>query len=187
MDNFWPEGQGDGVGVSADRSLCCNTRMLFYIGSHHGCGFATYATHRFLEKNGKMMTSSKNIGDSREYDGGMKVRREVMGDSFVDQSLSSTAGTDSEALQEFITQHVWGAVWTRPGLDARSRSLLTLGMLVALRAPDELAGHVRGALNNGLSRTEITEAVIHAAGYCGAPAALSAMKQVQQVFDSQGF
>ncbi|WP_308017137.1 carboxymuconolactone decarboxylase family protein [Nocardia rosealba] len=107
-----------------------------------------------------------------------------MGDSFVDQALARTEGTESAELQRFVTEHVWGAVWTRPGLDRRSRSLLNLGMLTALRAHEELAGHVRGALANGLTREEIVEAVIHTAGYCGAPAALSAMRIVQQTIDA---
>ena len=76
---------------------------------------------------------------------------------------------------------MWGSVWTRDGLARRDRSLLNIGMLVALRATEELRGHVRGALENGLTRTEITEAIIHASGYCGAPAALSAMKVAQEV------
>jgi 4-carboxymuconolactone decarboxylase len=114
------------------------------------------------------------------YDDGLAVRREVMGDDFVDRALSNAAGTDSEELQTHITEHVWGAVWTRPGLDRRSRSLLNLGMLIALRADDELAGHVRGALTNGLTRDEIVESVIHASGYVGAPAALAAMRVVRK-------
>ncbi|WP_063005801.1 carboxymuconolactone decarboxylase family protein [Nocardia salmonicida] len=118
------------------------------------------------------------------WEAGLSVRREVMGDSFVDQSLARTEGTDSAELQRFVTEHVWGAVWTRPGLDRRSRSLLNLGMLTALRAHEELAGHVRGALNNGLTREEIVETIIHTAGYCGAPAELSAMRIVQQTFDA---
>ncbi len=122
--------------------------------------------------------------ESAMWEAGLSVRREVMGDSFVDQSLARTEGTESAELQRFVTEHVWGAVWTRPGLDRRSRSLLNLGMLTALRAHEELAGHVRGALNNGLTREEIVETIIHTAGYCGAPAALSAMRIVQQTFDA---
>lgn len=114
---------------------------------------------------------------------GLRVRREVMSDPFVDAALARVEGTHSEALQHVITAHVWGQLWTRPGLDRRSRSLLTIGILTALRAHDELAGHIRGALCNGLTRDEITEAVIHTSGYCGAPAALSAMRTVQAVFD----
>jgi 4-carboxymuconolactone decarboxylase len=107
----------------------------------------------------------------------------VMGDDFVDRALVRTAGTASEELQRFITEHVWDAVWNRPGLSRRDRSLLNLGMLTALRAHEELVGHVRGALTNGLTREEIVEAIIQTAGYCGAPASLAAMRTVQQVFD----
>ncbi len=119
------------------------------------------------------------------YDAGLAVRRAVMSDEFVDRALDRTRGTDSEALQEHVTATVWGGVWTRPGLERRDRSLLNIGMLIALRAHEELEGHVRGALTNGLTRTEITEAVIHSSGYCGAPAALSAMKVVQRVLDAE--
>ena len=115
------------------------------------------------------------------FDAGIRVRRDVMGDDFVDAALERTAGTDGEDLQRHITETVWGSVWTRDGLEKRDRSLLNIGMLVALRATGELRGHVRGGLRNGLTREEITEAVIHTAGYCGAPAALSAMKVVQEV------
>ena len=115
------------------------------------------------------------------FDAGIRVRRDVMGDDFVDAALERNAGTDGEDLQRHITETVWGSVWTRDGLEKRDRSLLNIRMLVALRATGELRGHVRGGLRNGLTREEITEAVIHTAGYCGAPAALSAMKVVQEV------
>jgi 4-carboxymuconolactone decarboxylase len=117
------------------------------------------------------------------FDSGITTRRQVMGDEFVDRALARTSGTESEPIQRFVTEHVWDAVWNRPGLSRRDRSLLNLGMLTALRAHEELAGHVRGGLNNGLTREEIVEAIIHATGYCGAPAALSAMRVVQQVLD----
>lgn len=116
--------------------------------------------------------------DDGRFDAGIRVRREVMGDDFVDAALERNAGTDGEDLQRHITETVWGSVWTRDGLEKRDRSLLNIGMLVALRATGELRGHVRGGLRNGLTREEITEAVIQTAGYCGAPAALSAMKVV---------
>lgn len=106
-----------------------------------------------------------------------------MGDDFVDRALARTDGTESAEIQAFVTEHVWDAVWNRPGLQRRDRSLLNIGILTALRATEELAGHVRGALTNGLTRAEITEAIIHTVGYCGAPAALSAMRVAQQVFD----
>lgn len=125
--------------------------------------------------------TEKNTQDDGRYDAGIQVRRDVMGDDFVDAALSRNAGSDGEALQKHVTATVWGSVWTRDGLSKRDRSLLNIGMLVALRATEELRGHVRGALTNGLTREEITEAVIQSAGYCGAPAALSAMKVVQEV------
>ena len=130
------------------------------------------------------MTSEEPGKRSPAVEAGLTVRREVMGPDFVERALTRTAGTDSEQLQEFVTEHVWDAVWNRPGLDRRSRSLLNLGMLIALRAHGELKGHVRGALRNGLTRTEIVEAVIHASAYCGAPAGLSAMAVVQEALDA---
>lgn len=124
--------------------------------------------------------TSSSFSDER-YDAGIEVRRSVMGDDFVDAALARNAGSDGEELQKHITATVWGSVWTRDGLSKRDRSLLNIGMLVALRATEELRGHVRGAIANGLTRGEITEAIIHASGYCGAPAALSAMKVAQEV------
>ena len=123
-----------------------------------------------------------SAADLREQ--GFTTRRAVMSDEFVDRAMSRAGGTASEAIQYVVTENVWGNIWNRPGLGRRDRSLLNIGMLVALRATAELAGHVRGGLTNGLTREEIIEAVIHASGYCGAPAALSAMKTVQEVFDT---
>ncbi|MFC9767647.1 carboxymuconolactone decarboxylase family protein [Rhodococcus jostii] len=131
------------------------------------------------------MASEEPGTRSPAVEAGLTVRREVMGPDFVERALTRTAGTDSEQLQEFVTEHVWDAVWNRPGLDRRSRSLLNLGMLIALRAHGELKGHVRGALRNGLTRTEVVEAVIHASAYCGAPAGLSAMAVVQEALDAE--
>ena len=108
-----------------------------------------------------------------------------MGDEFVERAMTSASGTDSEEIQRLITANIWGSIWTREGLDRRSRSLLNIGILIALRAEGELAGHVRGALRNGLSRNEIREAVIHTVGYCGAPAALSAMRIVQATLEAE--
>ncbi|MGV9744530.1 carboxymuconolactone decarboxylase family protein [Rhodococcus zopfii] len=119
------------------------------------------------------------------FEAGLEIRREVMGDDFVERAFDRARGTDSESLQEFVTEHAWGAVWSRPGLDRRSRSLLNIGMLIALRAENELRGHIRGALRNGLTRTEITEAVIHSAAYCGSPAALAAMRVTQEVLEAE--
>ena len=142
-----------------------------------------------MDASNETTQSSNSSPGTQPVDGryadGIAVRREVMGDSFVDAALQRSAGSDGQALQEHITATVWGSVWTRDGLSRRDRSLLNIGMLVALRATEELRGHVRGALTNGLSRDEIVEAVIHASGYCGAPAALSAMKVVQEVLEAE--
>lgn len=120
------------------------------------------------------------------YDAGIIVRREVLGDRYVDLALSRNEGTESEALQRHVTQTVWGSVWTRPGLERRDRSLLNIGILVALNQHHELSVHVRGALRNGLTRDEIVEAVLQATAYCGAPAGLAGMRVAQQVFDDVG-
>lgn len=114
---------------------------------------------------------------------GYAIRRRVMGEDYVDRALARTADTESAALQDLVTENVWGSIWGRADLTDRDRSLATISMLIALRATEELVGHTRGALRNGVTRQEIVGVVAHAAGYCGAPAALSAMRAVQQVFD----
>lgn len=143
----------------------------------------TDATHN--AKHNRTAQDTRHSGDDGRYDAGIQVRREVMGDDFVDAALARNAGKDGEELQNHVTATVWGSVWTRDGLSRRDRSLLNIGMLVALRATEELRGHVRGALANGLTREEITEAIIHSSGYCGAPAALSAMKVAQEVLEAE--
>jgi len=115
------------------------------------------------------------------YDDGMAVRREVLGDDHVDRATAATTDLTRD-FQELITEYAWGAVWTRPGLDRRTRSLITLTALVAGGHHDELALHVRGALRNGMTREEIGETFLHAAVYAGVPAANSAFATAQRVF-----
>jgi 4-carboxymuconolactone decarboxylase len=115
------------------------------------------------------------------YEKGLKIRREVVGDTYVDASLKK-ADAFSQPMQELVTQYCWGDVWSRPGLDRRSRSLLNLGMISALNRPDELGTHVRGAINNGVTKEEICEALLQVAVYCGMPAGLGSFKIAQQVF-----
>ena len=112
---------------------------------------------------------------------GLQTRREVLGADYVDQAIK-TADPFSLPLQEFVTQYAWGDVWNRPGLPRRDRSLLVLAMLVALNRPHELKLHLRGALNNGVTREEIREAFLQAAVYCGAPAAMDAFRTAREVF-----
>ncbi len=119
--------------------------------------------------------------NKEQYDAGMKVRREVLGDDYVDRSLAATDEL-TRPLQDLVNEYGWGACWTRPGLDRRTRSFMNIGMLTALNRPHELSVHIRGALNNGLSREEIVEAVLQTAIYCGLPAALDSMRHIKQVF-----
>ncbi|MCK8670384.1 carboxymuconolactone decarboxylase family protein [Rhodococcus sp. HM1] len=119
------------------------------------------------------------------FGAGLAVRREVLGDAYVDAALERGIGTDGEALQHYVTESVWGSVWTRPGLDRRSRSLLNLGILIALSQHTELAVHVRAGLGNGLTREEITEAVVHATAYVGCPAGVAAMRVVQDTLTAE--
>lgn len=114
---------------------------------------------------------------------GVQVRREVMGDDFVDRALGN-ATEFNHPLQDFINEHAWGAVWNRDGLDRRTRSLVTLAALTALKSPHELKGHVRGALNNGCTVEEIRETLLHCAVYAGVPAAGEAFRAAQEVLDS---
>lgn len=113
---------------------------------------------------------------------GLRVRRKVMGDAFVDRALGN-ATEFSQPLQDFVNEHAWGGVWTREGLDRKTRSLITLAALTALKCPQELKGHVRGALNNGCSVEEIRETLLHCAVYAGVPASIDAFRAAQDVID----
>jgi 4-carboxymuconolactone decarboxylase len=116
------------------------------------------------------------------YADGIAVRRAVLGDSHVDRSLAGADPFTSD-FQEFITRHAWGAVWTRPGLGRRERSLITLAVLAGLGRPDELALHVRGAVRNGVTDEEIRETLLHTAVYAGVPAANSAFAVARRTLD----
>lgn len=109
------------------------------------------------------------------YEEGLAMRRQVLGDAYVQRSLDN-ATEFSRPMQELVTEYCWGAVWSRPGLVPRDRSLVNLGMLVALDRPDELRVHLRGALNNGVTVAEIQEVILQAGVYCGMPAALDAFR-----------
>ena len=110
----------------------------------------------------------------------MRVRREVLGDEHVDAALARTTGFDAD-FQDFISRYAWGDVWTRPGLDRRTRSAITLTALTALGRLDELALHLRAARRNGLTDAEISEVLLHAAIYCGVPAANAAYAVARRV------
>jgi 4-carboxymuconolactone decarboxylase len=115
------------------------------------------------------------------YEDGMKVRRAVLGDAHVDRSIKNRTAFNEE-FQELITRYAWGEIWTRPGLPRHTRSLLTLGLMIALNRGDEFRMHVRAAANNGVSRDEIKEVILQCAIYAGVPAANSAFHMAQEVF-----
>lgn len=114
---------------------------------------------------------------------GLKMRRSVVGSAYVDRALASGSTEFSHPGQELVTEWCWGYAWTRPGLEKKQRSLLNIGMLMALNRAPELGVHIRGARNNGLSEVEIREAIIHATTYCGVPAGVDAMKVAERVLD----
>ena len=113
-------------------------------------------------------------------DDGMRVRREVLGDEHVDAAVAKTTDFTRD-FQELITRYAWGEIWTRPGLDRKTRSCMTLIALIAQGRHEELALHVRAALRNGLTPDEIKEVLLHSAIYCGVPAANSAFAIAQEV------
>jgi 4-carboxymuconolactone decarboxylase len=125
------------------------------------------------------------VSDDARHEAGMRVRREVLGDAHVDRATEG-ASDFAAPFQAFITRSAWGDVWTREGLDRRTRSLLTLVLLTALRAEEELALHVRAALRNEVTPEEIREALIHAAVYAGVPAANTAFAIAERVLREEG-
>ena len=120
-----------------------------------------------------------------QYHRGLQTRREVMGDDFVDRALAS-ATPFTQPIQDHISRAAWGDVWQRPGLDRKTRSLITVAMLTALGKQHELKGHVRGALNNGATPAEIREVLLHAAVYCGIPTAVEAFRTAAEVVPADG-
>jgi 4-carboxymuconolactone decarboxylase len=119
------------------------------------------------------------------YAAGMAVRREVLGDQHVDRAVASTTPLTA-AFQDLITRYAWGSVWTRDGLDRRTRSCITLALLTALGHHEELAMHVRAAVRNGLTADEIAEVLLHTAVYAGLPAANSAFAIAQRTLTEMG-
>ena len=115
------------------------------------------------------------------YKKGLKIRRAVLGRKYVDASIKA-ADDFTRPFQELVTEYCWGAVWGRPGLSRRTRSLINLAMLTALNRPHEVKLHIRGALTNGVSKDEIREVLLQTAIYCGVPAAVVAFRCAREVF-----
>ena len=119
------------------------------------------------------------------FDKGLATRRAVLGAEYVDNSLRN-ADDFNMPMQELVTEYCWNEIWNRPGLDRKTRSFLNLAMLTALNRPHELKLHVRGAINNGLTKDEIKEVFLQAAIYCGVPAAIDAFRTAREVFKEMG-
>jgi 4-carboxymuconolactone decarboxylase len=122
------------------------------------------------------------MGDDGRMEQGARVRREVLGEEHVQRSLER-ASEFTRPMQEFVTEFCWGAVWSRPGLSRRDRSLVNLGMLAALGRSHELGVHVRGAISNGCTRAEIQEALLQVAVYAGVPAGMEAFRVAEATLD----
>ena len=116
------------------------------------------------------------------YEKGLKLRKEVLGAAHVERSLAN-ADEFSKPLQEIVTELGWGAFWSRPGLTRKERSLITLGILTALHRPHELGVHIKGAVNNGCTKDEIREALIHTACYAGFPVTIDAFRTAKKAFE----
>ena len=120
--------------------------------------------------------------DDERYRDGMRVRREVLGNAHVDRAIARTDAF-TEPFQTFVTRTAWGDIWDRPGLDRRTRSMITLAALTALKADREIAMHVRAAIGNGVTREEIAEVLLHVALYAGLPAGNAAFAIAQETLD----
>jgi len=127
------------------------------------------------------MKGAMETMDKKRYEEGLAVRRAVLGSEHVDTSLRS-ADDFTRPMQELVTEYCWGEIWTRPGLDRRTRSFIILAMLTALNRPHEIRLHVRGALNNGVTKEELMEVFLQSAIYCGIPAGMEAMRVAKEVF-----
>ena len=121
------------------------------------------------------------VSESESYKAGLAMRKKVLGEKYVADSMAQ-ADDFTAPLQQYLTEHAWGAVWVREGLSLKTRSMLNLAILTAINRPAELRLHIRGALNNGVTKEEMREIFLHCGAYCGAPAALDAFKTAKQVF-----
>ena len=119
------------------------------------------------------------------FEKGLKTRREVLGAEYVDQAIRN-ADDFNLPLQELVTEYCWNEIWNRPGLDRKTRSIVNLAMLTALNRPHELKLHVKGAMNNGLSKDEIAEIFLQSAIYCGVPAAIDSFRTAKDAFKEMG-
>ncbi|MGO1060763.1 4-carboxymuconolactone decarboxylase [Planococcus sp. FY231025] len=116
------------------------------------------------------------------FEKGLEIRKSVLGAEYVENSINNATDFNMP-MQELVTEYCWGEVWGRPGLERKTRSIINLAMITALNRPHELKLHVRGAINNGLTRDEIKEVFLQTAIYCGVPAAIDSFRSAKEVFD----
>jgi 4-carboxymuconolactone decarboxylase len=123
--------------------------------------------------------------DKEMFEKGLAIRRSTLGADFVDKAIA-TADDFNRPLQEIVTQYCWGEIWGRPGLEKKTRSLLNLAMLSALNRPHEVKMHIKGAINNGVTKDEIKEVFLQVAIYCGVPAGVDSFRIAKEVFTEMG-
>jgi 4-carboxymuconolactone decarboxylase len=131
----------------------------------------------------RTVTAPTDSQPPKDFDKGLATRKQVMGEDFVANAFGK-ATEFSMPIQQYITRNAWGDVWQRPGLDLKTRSMITVAMLAAMGKQHELKGHVRGALNNGVTPEQLQEVLLHASIYCGLPAAVEAFRTAAEVVDS---
>ena len=147
--------------------------------NHYGEGIASTRTTPY-QQNTQETCMNKDA-----FDKGLATRRAVLGADYVDNSIKN-ADDFNLPMQELVTEYCWNEVWNRPGLDRKTRSMLNLAMLTALNRPHELKLHVRGAINNGLTKDEIKEIFLQTAIYCGVPAAIDSFRNAKEIFKEMG-
>lgn len=129
-----------------------------------------------------MTDTNQTDQTNKDFDAGLATRKQVMGEDFVANAFGN-ATPFTLPMQHYITRNAWGDVWQRPGLDLKTRSLITVAILTSMGKQHELKGHVRGALNNGATAEEIQEVLLHASVYCGVPTAVEAFRSAAEVVD----
>ncbi|KAH8667991.1 AhpD-like protein [Tricladium varicosporioides] len=127
--------------------------------------------------------SDLSSAHTKLFEEGIKARRNVVGDAYVDKALEGGSSNFAKPMQELVTEFCWGSVWTRPGLSLKQRSLINIGMLCALNRGPELGNHVRGAIRNGLTPLEVREAILQVSVYCGMPAGLEGFKIAERIIN----
>ncbi len=130
------------------------------------------------------MSREAKPDETAMFEKGLKVRKEVLGEEYVNKALANVTSF-TEDLQQLVTRYCWGEIWTRPGLSRRDRSIINLAMISALNRPHELRLHLKGALNNGLTKDEIREVLLQMMIYCGVPAGVDSFRAAQEVFAAQ--